>query len=327
LKSASCKSSVFAILGSKPAVQNCLSFLSGRRVWITLFASAAIILSALSPSYAGVHPAVFGLRLQAVPTQSSSVDAQKAPPVAAVAPPVDAGHAASTHQVVYENGLLTIVAENVPLSAILDELHTTMGTEVDLPAGSSGERLWARLGPGPARKVLSELLANTDLNYVIQASATDPAGIKSVALTLRTPDGTGGKSEPVQDAGGRGRPFPRPMVSRPPEDEAAATPAPDNAATPPSTASASTPPASPAESTPGTASASTATPAAEAPVMPNATGPSNIAPETPQPSAGSFNPHPTPPPTLTPDQVAQQLANMYQQRRQMQQTQSSSTPN
>jgi hypothetical protein len=229
--------------------------------------------------------------------------------------------------VVYENGLLTIVAENVPLSSILDALHATMGTEVDLPAGSSGERLWARLGPGPARKVLSELLANTDLNYIIQASATDPGGIKSVALTLRTADGPAGKSEPVQDAGGRGRPFARPVVSRPPEEEASVTPAQDTATTPSSTASGSTPAASPSEPATSSASASTATPAAEAPVMPNATGPSNIAPETPQPSAGSFNPHPTPPPTLTPEQVAQQLSNMYQQRRQMQQTSSSTTPN
>jgi hypothetical protein len=57
------------------------------------------------------------------------------------------------------------------------------------------------------------------------------------------------------------------------------------------------------------------------------TGPSNVYPQTPQPSAGSFNPHPTPPPSMSTDQMVQQLTNMYQQRRQMQQGQANSTPN
>jgi len=57
------------------------------------------------------------------------------------------------------------------------------------------------------------------------------------------------------------------------------------------------------------------------------TGTPNIFPQTPQPSAGSFNPHPSPPPTMSTDQMVQQLSNMYQQRRQMQQGQASSTPN
>ena len=58
--------------------------------------------------------------------------------------------------VTYDQGQLTITAENVTLSDILSALHQVMGTEVDLPAGATRERIWAHLGPGPARKILAD---------------------------------------------------------------------------------------------------------------------------------------------------------------------------
>jgi hypothetical protein len=104
--------------------------------------------------------------------------------------------------VVYENGQLTITAENVPLSEIMSALHSLMGAEVDLPVGASDERVWAHLGPGPARKILSDLLANTDLDYIIQGSAHDSNGIHSVTLTIRT-DVAPGKPGISSESAGR----------------------------------------------------------------------------------------------------------------------------
>jgi len=88
----------------------------------------------------------------------------------------------------YESGELTIVAENSTLSDILAALRTCMGSDIDLPSSASAERMWAKLGPGPARKVLAALLSQTNLDYLIQASdsETDPDGIRSVSLTPRT---------------------------------------------------------------------------------------------------------------------------------------------
>src|SRR3979490_3401915 len=89
-------------------------------------------------------------------------------------------------QVTYEAGQLTIIAENSKLSDILTSLRACMGADIDLPASASGERIWARFGPGPARKVLAMLLSGTKLDYIIQASDTDPDGIRNVWLTPRT---------------------------------------------------------------------------------------------------------------------------------------------
>jgi hypothetical protein len=102
-------------------------------------------------------------------------------------PPVSAEQGApSRRQVSYEDGQLTIVAENSRLGDILAAVSERMGADIELPASASDERIWVRVGPGPARRVLAALLGGTDLDYVIQASDTDPGGIQSVLLTPRT---------------------------------------------------------------------------------------------------------------------------------------------
>jgi hypothetical protein len=252
--------------------------------------------------------------------------AQSAPAAA------DVPHAATAPLVTYENGKLTIVAENASLSEVMAALHSAMGAEVDIPAGSASERIWAHLGPGSAHKILSDLFANTDLDYIVQGSPTDAGGIRSVTLSVRAPDGAPGKtgpmSSPVESAarkrfGSAPAPEPEPEPDVPPtpsqEASAAAT------ATPPaqptadgaSSDGASAPTAPPTDGTPKLAEQASMTP----------TGTPNIFPQTPQPAAGAFNPHPSPPPSMSTDQVVQQLTNMYQQRRQMQQGQANSTPN
>jgi hypothetical protein len=89
-------------------------------------------------------------------------------------------------QVTYDEGQLTIVAENVPLSAVLDAVRRVMGASIEIPPGAANQLIWVRSGPGPARKVLRDLLDGTELDYVIQASETDVDGVKSVLLTARS---------------------------------------------------------------------------------------------------------------------------------------------
>src|SRR6267378_1969653 len=81
----------------------------------------------------------------------------------------------SRHQVSYEDGQLTIIAENSKLGDILAAVSQRMGADIELPASVSDERIWVRLGPGPARRVLAALLGETDLDYVIQGSEKSPA--------------------------------------------------------------------------------------------------------------------------------------------------------
>ena len=190
--------------------------------------------------------------------------------------------------VTYDHGQLTITAENVTLSEILSTLHLVMGTEVDLPVGATRERIWAHLGPGPARKVLADLLSNTDLNYVIQASAKDLNAIQSVMLTLRM---DGGPSKPEVNSQSASRSEDR----RRGNTTASEIPAEDSA-----------PKAS-------QAAAEAPAPVPDAPIVEphTALGSTNS-------QAATAIANPPVPSVLSEEQIVQQLTNMYQQRKQLQ---------
>jgi hypothetical protein len=206
--------------------------------------------------------------------------------------PTGMNHVAPAPVVSYQNGQLTIIAENVSLSEIMSLLHSVMGAQTDLPAGSSDERIWARLGPGPARKVLSDLLSNTDLNFVIQGSLKDADGIQTVMLTARSDDpsrklGNSMEAATSMDDQEQSRADSRPALS--PEPEMAAS---------------QHPPTEPAAAT-------------DAP---------SVAAEA-QPPIATLPVIPSRPSSLTTDQMVQQLTNMYQQRKQIQLSQNGSMPN
>jgi hypothetical protein len=203
--------------------------------------------------------------------------------------------ATNSPKVTYHDGQLTILAENSLLSDILSALHTAMGAEIDLPASASSERIWVQLGPGPARKVLGELLSGTDLNFVIQGSVTDADGIQSVMLTPHSPAGPGNPG----------------TSSEPQERMANRQPAGGNSAL--AEAAQQENPA-PTETT---MASSDATP----PTPPDAGSP-RVAPQS---EAASFSSavaesvaHPSPPSSMTSDEIRQQLLSMYQQRKQLQ---------
>jgi hypothetical protein len=199
-----------------------------------------------------------------------------------------ADSAPAVPQVSYEGGQLTIVAENSLLSDILSLLHARMGADIELPAGSSGERIWVRLGPGPARKVLAELLSNTDLNYIIQASETDVDGIRSVLLSARSKGMPAAPSSVTRVAATANRkvPFVNPNPPPLPEEE--------------NTASES----QAASATPGSSPVTPEVPSVAASLQPSAaaTGASDA-----RNTSG-----------LTSEQMIQQLQSMYEQRRQLQ---------
>ena len=207
----------------------------------------------------------------------------------------------SRHQVSYEDGQLTIVAENSKLGDILAAVSERMGADIELPASASDERIWVRLGPGPARRVLAALLGETDLDYVIQASETDPEGIQSVLLTPRTKAAAVVASgRPAISAGqARGASRRDPQPNRSPAE----IPGREN----------STEPATPVEVPLGGAPpASTEQQPAAAELQPSL--------NTPEADADKSA-------AKTSEQMIQKLQNMYQQRKQMQQDRKPPAPN
>jgi hypothetical protein len=201
-------------------------------------------------------------------------------------------------QITYEDGQLTIVAENSPLSEVMSALRATIGADIDLPASVARQRIWVRLGPGPARQVLRDLLDNTELDYVFQASESDPEGIKSVLLTLRSKtveQGVPG-SRVARSANRRDLPATSSPAEAPEQDSSA-----------------------PAESAAVSDTAPAVSPSPPADAQTSASKVQSVQGASEQnlsrPSAGTSS-----------EQMIQQLQSMYQQRRQMQTPQNQKPP-
>jgi len=226
----------------------------------------------------------------------------QASPTAAEQPPVKAP------QVTYEDGQLTVIAENSSLSEVMRALRSALGADIDLPPGVVDQHIWVHLGPGPASRILRDLLDGTELNYIIQASESAPDGIRSVLLTPRSKStGAEAAGSPERSAM-RGTPPPRTG------SEAASVTESENLSPEPIASVAPVPAVSPA--------APAASPTAEASPAAGAASPAapvNASSASLQYTPGNLASSALSPPTPTdPNQMIQTLQSMYEQRRQMQ---------
>jgi hypothetical protein len=191
-------------------------------------------------------------------------------------------------EVSYDQGQLTIVAENVPLSVVLDAVRRVMGADIEMPPGAANQLIWVRSGPGPARRVLRDLLDGTELDYVIQASETDVDGIRSVLLSARS------KGSEAPDPGNysvhAANHRSQSGLASPGDSSGTDVAPPENTASNDETAPSDPPAATSAPPTPS-----------------NVQLPSGAAKATPLGSPGGNS-----------EQMIQQLQTLYQQRRQMQ---------
>jgi hypothetical protein len=88
-------------------------------------------------------------------------------------------------EVSYQNGLLTIIAPNSTLGDILRSVRKHTAAEIEVPATAS-ERVVTRLGPGPARVVMAELLNGSRFNYILLGSPEDSNVLVRVVLVAKT---------------------------------------------------------------------------------------------------------------------------------------------
>src|SRR5437764_6531909 len=100
-------------------------------------------------------------------------------------------------QVNYQDGLLTIVAPNSTLGDILRSVRKHTSADIDIPAAAN-ERVVTRLGPGPVRDVMAELLNGSHFNYILLGSPDNTNSLVRVVLLAKTgPD----NPPPVNQAG------------------------------------------------------------------------------------------------------------------------------
>ncbi len=241
-----------------------------------------------------------------------TVPVEVAPEPVAVAPPppplTPGQMAPNAPSVVYEDGQLSITAENSTMADILSAVGASTGATIEVPAGAGAERVWIQLGPGPARAILASLLSGTDLDYVIQAADADPAQIQSVLLTPRT------KGPRVGDGASGSQSFASRLSNRFRNRGASGAPDTsdsDSGSTPDNTASA--PDADPA-------SAAATVPPAQAAAAPTAPDSPNAPLSARLPSSiTEAEAHPAPIPN--PEQGVPQLLNLFELRRQLQEQQ------
>ena len=123
----------------------------------------------------------------AVGSQPPPAPVTKDPPVQQIAPaPQSLDTAAAQPEISYVDGQLTIRALNARLSDVLAKVSSLTGVPVETPDGPNNEVIpRLQLGPGSARQVLSSLLDDSQLDYVIQQSDSDPDKLQNVLVMRR----------------------------------------------------------------------------------------------------------------------------------------------
>jgi hypothetical protein len=144
-------------------------------------------------------------------------------------------------EVSYQNGLLTIVAPNSTLGDILRGVRKHTAADIEVPATAS-ERVVTRLGPGPAREVVAELLNGSRFNYILLGSPDDANALVRVVLVAKTgPDTT--DAQPAK----AGAPAEGATTTADAADAEAPDDAPDDTPDPGTAAEAEPPAAAPAD--------------------------------------------------------------------------------
>lgn len=220
--------------------------------------------------------------------------------------------------VVCSGNQLTISTNNSTLGSVLNDVQKCIGMKIDMPEGAASSRVFDKLGPGPAREVIAALLSSTGFDFLIGSSESDPGKVNSVLLIARTAD----KSAPtppdaVPTPARRAYLLMQKDLSRTGQPPVEETGPPENAQ-----------PDTPAkEDTAGTqadngAAKADQTPPSDQPSMPVDMNP---APLVNQGSVPQNTSTPSAQSTGTQDQITN-MEKLFEQRRQMNQTQQSQSP-
>ena len=118
---------------------------------------------------------------QAAPSNIVPPGAQQEQPVPV--PSTPANMPPQPPDVTYQNGLLTIRAENSTLADVLTQVKNKIGAQIQVPPGASMERVVVQEGPAPPRTALASLLNGSGFDFVIVGSMQDPQSVERVMLT------------------------------------------------------------------------------------------------------------------------------------------------
>ena len=85
----------------------------------------------------------------------------------------------------YSHGQLTVVSERATLGQVLKLVAAKTGGVVDVAPELQNEPVIARLGPGPVREVLTELLDSPKVDYIVMGAGDDHSGLERIVVRTR----------------------------------------------------------------------------------------------------------------------------------------------
>ena len=162
-------------------------------VSVQVLCAIALGLCSLGTASASVHSRKAKKPKQPLPPLQSGPTGRPVPQV-----PLDSIKPVAP-QVSFQNGQLTIVAPNSSLGDILRAVRQETGAEIDIPADAH-DRVVTRLGPGPARDVIADLLNGSRFNYVLVGSPQDVSALTRVVLVARSGPENAAPNNPAPDA-------------------------------------------------------------------------------------------------------------------------------
>lgn len=109
------------------------------------------------------------------------------PPVqhAIVQPAAMVSSANGAAAVDYSQGQLTVVSERATLEQVLKLVAAKTGGVVDVAPELQNELVVARLGPGPVREVLSDLLDSPKIDYIVMGAGEGLTGLQRIVVRTR----------------------------------------------------------------------------------------------------------------------------------------------
>lgn len=264
------------------------------KAWVSIAAVAALFVAVCAPTAMSQAPAAPGNNPgveSAARARPLTIPVPKPKPAASDPEPQEG---IGSVQVTSDGNLLMIQAKDCALSEILDAVRAKTGATIDI-AGRTSEHMTVKIGPGPARQVISSLLGWTDFDYVIQGADGDSVAIQSIMLFPKTKSSS--STTAATPALGPSR---QPLATRQhTEPEPSSPPAPAEATTPP-----------PSEQQPDAAAPAQQPTADAAPVIP--TQYDRVAgAATPDPTQGPNGPKST-------SEMITDMQQLFQQRQQIQ---------
>lgn len=85
----------------------------------------------------------------------------------------------------YSHGQLTVVSERATLGQVLKLVAAKTGGVVDVAPELQNEPVMARLGPGPVREVLTELLDSPKVDYIVMGAGDGRNGLDRIVVRTR----------------------------------------------------------------------------------------------------------------------------------------------